>query len=167
MITLERLKYLLSYDPETGLWTRLVTRPGRNAKAGSIARHIDGDGYVQIHVDGRYYRSTRLAFFYMTGEQLPDDVEVDHKDRDRSNDRWNNLRLATDSQNKANGDAYETNQLKVRGVGRGDRQRSKPFRARIQVDGKPKHLGYFETPELASAAYKAAAIRYFGEFAGV
>lgn len=160
MLTLARLKELLHYDPETGLWTWLVNRTGFGARAGDHPSHKDGNGYLQFSVDGRLYHSNRLAWFYMTGEWPP--RIVDHEDLDRSNDRWRNLRLATVSQNKANGAVYANNDLGVKGV---QEVRPGKFRARIQVLGKPKHIGYYGTAELANAAYAAEAIKHFGEFA--
>lgn len=162
MLTQARLKELLHYDPETGLWTWLVDRPGKGAKVGDHPAHLEGSGYLQFSVDGRNYRSNRLAWLYMTGE-WPARL-VDHEDRDRTNDRWANLRLATRSQNKANGGVYANNSLGVKGVGTSAHMKSKPYRARIQVEGRAVHLGYFATPEQANAAYAAAAHRHFGEF---
>lgn len=163
MLTQARLKELLHYDPETGVWTWLVNRPGRGAKAGDHPTHKEGSGYIQFSVDGKNYRSNRLAWLYMAGEWPPG--LVDHEDLDRTNDRWSNFRLATSSQNKANGTVYANNLIGIKGVSRVGKMKSKPFRARIQVEGRPKHLGYFETEEGANAAYMVAAEKYFGEFA--
>jgi len=160
MITLERLKEILSYDPETGLWTRLVSRGAM--QAGDIAGCLD-EGYVRLRVDGKIYRSSRLAWFYMTGVWPP--AEVDHIDRDRANDRWANLRIATRSQNNCNRGVFSNNQIGVKGISRHDRPRLKPFKASIKVNSRSKSIGYFETVDLASAAYEAAARENFGEFA--
>jgi hypothetical protein len=162
MLSQSRLKELLHYDPATGVWTWLVDRPGKGAKVGDHPAHLEGSGYLQFSVDGRNYRSCRLAWLYMTGEWPPS--QIDHEDRNRTNDRWTNLRLATHSQNKANSGAYANNSLGVKGVGTTARMKSKPYRARIQVDGSAVHLGYFATPEQANAAYAEAARRYFGDF---
>lgn len=162
MLTHERLKELLHYDPETGIWTWLVNRTG-GTKAGDHPTHTGESGYIQFSVDGRNYHGKRLAWLYMTGEWPPE--EVVHKDRNRTNDRWNNLRLATHAQNMANRSVHSNNLLGVKGVRFDARMKRRPFRARIMVDGKPIHLGYFETQEAASGAYQAAAERHFGEFA--
>jgi hypothetical protein len=161
MLTLERLKYLMSYDPETGLWRRLVHRGGR--AAGNVICSKNADGYIHFPVDGTMYRSAPLAWFYMTGERVEE--LVDHRDLNKANDRWDNLRLATCSQNKANSPAYANNALQIKGVRKSESHRSKPFRARIQVNKAMKHLGYFATAGEASAAYTRAAEIYFGEFA--
>lgn len=163
MLTQARLKHLLHYDPESGMWTWLVDRPGRGAKVGDRPTHKEGSGYIQFSVDGRNYHSKRLAWLYMTGDWPPE--EVDHIDLDRANDRWSNFRLASHSQNMANRAVFSNNHLGVKGVRRDANMKSKPFRARIYVDGRSKHLGYFETAELANAAYLAAADKQHGEFA--
>lgn len=161
MLTQARLKELLKYDPDAGQWTWLVTRGG--AKAGSIVSHREGSGYIQFTIDRKNYRSCRLAWLYMTGE-WPNGF-IDHIDRVRTNDRWNNLRLATRSQNKANSAAYANNSVGFKGVSLVRSCRSKPYVARIGVNGKSKHLGLFSTPEEANAAYTKAAKTYFGEYA--
>lgn len=163
MLTQARLKELLSYDPETGIWTRLVNRPGRGAKAGDNPNNQGGSGYIEFCVDGKNYRSNRLAWLYMTGEWPP--ALVDHKDLNRTNNRWSNLRIATHSQNKANGRAYANNGRGVKGVSINKWMKLRPYRVRIQVNGKPIELGHFATLEEAGAAYASAAEKYYGEFA--
>jgi hypothetical protein len=162
MITAERLKELLSYDPETGLWTWIVDR-GPRAHAGNIARSKTSQGYSRIKIDGLDYSSAPLAFLYMTGKWQTD--QVDHIDRDRGNNRWANLRLVTSSKNNANRSTRCDNRLGVKGVTYYGRLLSKPYCTRIKTDGKTKNLGYFATIEEASAAYIDAANRQFGEFA--
>ena len=161
MITLERLKERLSYDPETGEWRWKTAR--RKSLIGQVITHKEGSGYIQFPVEGKNYRASRLAWFYMTGE-WPKGL-VDHIDRDKTNDRWNNLRIATRSENKANGKTYVNNKLGVKCVTKAKKCRSKPYRARINIDGKAFHLGYFATPDEANVAYLNAAKAGFGEFA--
>ena len=96
-LTLERLKTLLHYDPETGLWTWRVNK-GR-VKAGSIAG-CSTRGYWVLRVDQHNYLSHILAWFYMTGEWP--EHEVDHRDLDKGNNHWDNLRPATDVQQEWN-----------------------------------------------------------------
>lgn len=100
MITQERLRYLLHYDPETGEWTWL-NPPNHNTRLiGLIAGHVRPDGYRQIRIAGVAYYSSRLACLYMTGEWPAE--EMDHIDRDPNNDEWINLRQASSSMNKWN-----------------------------------------------------------------
>jgi hypothetical protein len=162
MLSAMRLRELLSYAPETGLWTWLIDRGG-TARAGTLAGAKDGRGYNQIRIDGSKHRSCRLAVLYMTGEWPA--AQVDHIDRDRSNDRWLNLREASSSQNRGNCTVRSDSYLGIKGVHFDKRVKSRPFRAHIRINGKLNHLGCFETAELASAAYAYAATRYFGDFA--
>lgn len=172
MVTIERLKELLRYDPASGVWTRIKEignqhetglKRGKFCPVGSVANYLNKkQGYMQVGVDGRTYRASRLAWFYMTGEWPT--FEIDHEDRDRANDRWGNLRPATHAQNMANRKTPANNALGVKGVRLVAGMKSRPYRARIMANGKSVHLGYFETSEEANAAYAAAANRYFSEF---
>src|ERR1700761_4942392 len=96
-LTVEYLKTLLVYDPSTGLFTNKVQR-GIRGPIGAIAGSYDKDGYVVIQINAKKYRAGRLAWLYMTGRWPR---EVDHKDRDRANDAWLNLRECTRSENNA------------------------------------------------------------------
>jgi HNH endonuclease len=157
-LTVDRLKELLTYEPETGIFRWRVTR-ARTAKAGDIAGAVARGNYTQIKIDGHSVQAARLAVLYMTGEYP--EHEVDHKNLDRQDDRWENLREATPSQNCGNRSTRRDSLLGVKGV-----QACKDrYRAKIQINGKRKHLGYFATIADASAAYAAAANKLFGEFA--
>ncbi|MET4187584.1 hypothetical protein ABIB86_000467 [Bradyrhizobium sp. JR1.7] len=160
MLTLERLKTVLSYDAETGEWRWIFLR-GRVVDR--AAGGPDSDGYLRVKIAGIHYRLNRLAVFYMTGEWP--DGEVDHRDLDRTNNKWVNLRAATKTQNEGNKKARIDSLTGVKGVRRSNKSLSRPFEARIRTDGKRKSLGHFETIEGASAAYQAAAKEAFGEFA--
>jgi hypothetical protein len=158
-LTHERLRSLLDYDQPSGWFTNRFTRNSR-APAGQRAGCIKPDGYRSISIDNRLYQASRLAYFWMTGKWP--DAEIDHRDRDRANDSWDNLRPATRSQNMAN-----HRMPKPSGLPRGVYPRSggKRFQALIRYGGKSIHLGSFPTPALASAAYQEAATRFHGDFA--
>lgn len=161
MLTQDRLKELLHYDPETGAWTWLVSRGGptrAGAAAGGPRRHKTAF-YWHISVDGRSYPSHRLVFLYMTGWFPPDGLEPDHIDRNSLNNVWSNLRLVTRSQNQANTRVYKSNKLGVKGVHRSGSY----YRAFISESGKNRSLGYFFRLEDASAAYQRAASRLYGQ----
>jgi HNH endonuclease len=165
-ITQEYLRSRLEYDPETGLW-RWLERRGRRAKEW-FAGAVNGNGYNSfgIRFDNRnaVYVSHRLAFLYMTG-QMP--VSVDHRNQIKTDNRWDNLRAASRSQNGANRHQWK----KKGGLPKGvfyhppKPRPYRPYRALIRVDGALIHLGRFSTVEEASEAYKRAAIHYHGEFA--
>lgn len=90
-----------------------------------------------------------------------DGAKVDHKNGNGLDNRKRNLRLATCSQNKANGTLYKNNASGLKGV---YVVRNK-FRAQIRVNGRVRHLGYFDTAADAANAYDLASIELFGEFA--
>lgn len=162
MITQEKLKSILHYDPETGLWTWLVTR-GRLAKKGQRAGFISAERYWIIKVSGKSYKGHRLAWFYMTGRWPP--FDTDHIDLCRSNNVWSNLREATRAQNQMNGPIRADNTSGVKGAHW--HKRDRVWLASIAAEGRKIHLGTFRRVEDAHAAYAAAAVKYFGEYARV
>ena len=95
----KQLKNLLHYEPETGVFSWRVTIAPR-AQAGTIAGTMQSKGYRQIMVCGEVYYAHRLVFLYMEGELPPD--QVDHINRERDDNRWCNLRHATDRINHEN-----------------------------------------------------------------
>lgn len=103
MITQDKLKELFEYNPDTGDFTRRVAK-GRAAK-GSIAGSRNSNGYVYIKIDKISYSAHRLAFLYMEG-RFPE--EIDHINRIRWDNRWNNLREATHQQNCRNRNTRST-----------------------------------------------------------
>jgi hypothetical protein len=156
-LTQERLKEILHYNHRIGTWHWLVTR-NQNVLAGSVAGYVDRRGYRHITIDGRLYRSARLAFLYMLG-RLP--VEADHEDVNPGNECWKNLREANHSQNNANRRAGRLGRSLPKGV---TRHRNK-FRAQVCRDGRNIYLGIYDTPEEAAAAYAKAAAKVHGQFA--
>lgn len=159
-LTQERLRALLHYDPETGVFVRIKGVRGfaRGSNAGTF--HVSS-GYVYIGVDRRSYRAHRLAYLYMTGE-WPADV-IDHVNGRRDDNRWDNIRDATRSQNNANAARRANNSSGAKGVSWDGP--NKRWRAYIVEGGKQKHLGRFEDFEAARQAYADAARETFGEFA--
>lgn len=97
-LTAERLRELLSYDPETGIFRRVATR--RQVKSGDIAGSDDGKGYWRIRVNGEKHRAHRLAWLYVNGAWPID--QLDHINGDKLDNRICNLREATNSENQQN-----------------------------------------------------------------
>lgn len=158
LITAEELRAQLRYEPETGKFYAIA--PGRKRLVG----HEVGTysyGYHQIGVGKKKYLAHRLAFLWMTGEWPP--ACVDHIDMNRANNSWTNLRLATKAQNNVNANRPRNNTSGYVGVRYAERL--KKWRAYITVDRRQKHLGVFETMELASEFRQLAAKMIFGEFA--
>lgn len=152
-LTAERLRELLHYDPETGVFTRLVaTVRGARFAAGTVAGSVHSQGYRTICIDGRSNKCHRLAWLYMTGE-WPADM-VDHANGIKSDNRWANLRSADRALNMQNLRKAQTNSRSgLLGV---CIERKGKFRAEIRFDGKRLHLGTHETAEAAHAAYLEA-----------
>jgi len=150
MLSQERLKELLNYDCETGVFTNKVNR-GR-VRAGDVAGATQAVGYVIIGVDGTRYYAHRLAWLYTHG-CWPAEL-IDHKDGDKSNNRIGNLREANDGQNNENRcEAKVNNMSGLMGV---SRHVDGLFFSRISVNKKKRHLGYFKTAEEAHQAYLKA-----------
>lgn len=162
-LTQARLRELLHYDPQTGAFTWVRVEVANQVKVGDRAGTVDKTGRAsrKLEIDAHSYKTNRLAWFWMTGE-WPAAI-VDHKDRDPNNDAWDNLRLATFTQNLQNSRLRSDNTSGVKGVYWARRQRR--WQASIRVEGKGVHLGYFDTIEAAAEARRAAELRYFGEFA--
>jgi hypothetical protein len=154
-IDIKELKRVLKYSPSTGMWTNRVWRGG-DAHVGKVTGRLNTDGYMQICYKGKRYMSSRLAHFYMTGEWPP--FEMDHKDLDRQNNKWKNLRPATDSQNQMNRVARKNG---CKGLTR----RKKKWGAFITHEGKRHWLGVFLLKRDAIAARCKAELNLFSTFA--
>lgn len=156
-LTRERLKELLRYDPKTGsfYWRRSQRGLMRGSKAGCL----NDKGYVQIRVDGVVYQAHRLVFLYVDGKFPPH--WTDHIDRNRQNNRRENLRCAEPSENQCNR-TMANNTSGAKGVS-WDVTRNR-WIARIQFKHKSVNLGRFESLTDAAAAYEEAATRLHKEF---
>ena len=140
-LTQARLKELLDYDPETGVFTRLKTVSNASgAKKSDIAGCINKtDGYRRIRIDGKDFLASRLAFLYMEG-YFPE-YDVDHKNRIRYDDRWCNLRHASRQCNLRNCSTRSDNKSRI--VGISWLKRDQKWRASITISGKAFNLGHF------------------------
>jgi hypothetical protein len=157
-LRLDRLKYLLDYNPQTGLF-HWENPTSARVRCGAIAGHIGAENYRTIGIDGRRYPASNLAIFYMTG--VYPDTLVDHIDRRHWNDKFSNLRCATFQENAFNSGAHSDNHLGLKGV---HRHHDGRYRAQISVAGKRVHIGVFPTPALAHAAYLKRAEELHGAF---
>lgn len=154
-LTQEELKRWVSYDPETGMFSRLIFKG--NCRPGDKIGGINHDGYVVIRVAGNKHMAHRLAWLYMYGKWP--DKEIDHANRNRADNRILNLREATRSEN---------NQNSSPGTGSsgymGAYPHGKKWKAKICVLGHQIYLGSFDDPETAHQAYMEAKKKYHPMF---
>jgi hypothetical protein len=153
-ITQERLKELVHYEPETGIFTWL-RKYARVIRVGKQIGGLTDRGYIRMRVCGRYYFAQQLAWFYMTGTwAVETGLQLDHINRRPADNRWMNLRLITHIQNQKNRH-LPIGISGVRGVRSAGDSR---WRAMI-------HLGTFDSKQKAQAAYENAKNRLhlFGE----
>ena len=154
-LTAERLRELLDYAPETGLfyWRKRCGSAGAGLEAGSWQTH----GYRLIMIDGVSHCAHRLASLHVDGEH-PAGI-IDHVNRDRTDNRIANLRQCSRSENAC--DIIRRNSSGFKGVYRhGSR-----WTAQIGVNGRTIHLGSYKTPEEAAAAYDCGARLHHDKFA--
>jgi hypothetical protein len=156
LLAQKRLKELLHYDPDTGLFTR-VKQVGR-FNSGEVVGYSNGRGWLRVKIDGKHYKLHRLAFLYMEGEFPPE--EVDHKNRIRDDNRWCNLRHATRGKNNVNRLTKGNSDTGYRGVipsGRG-------YKAKIQCGGDIRYSITYDNPIDAYRQYCEWAQELFGDF---
>jgi hypothetical protein len=126
---------------------KLFNRAKRNSKvlAGDEAGSLKNTGYRRIGINGKFYLSHRLIYIYHKGE-IDNKLQIDHIDRDKSNNNIENLRLVTRQENGFNTDAkgYYFNKARNK------------FQAQIKINGEPIHLGCFNSEKEARATYLEA-----------
>lgn len=151
------------YDPESGLlyWKQVTSQKQRRLLGVAVGSQI-ADSRWQVKLFGLRYYYHRVIWTMYNG-QIPDGMYVDHVDCDPSNNRLENLRLATSSQNQHNRSKNRRSASGFKGVTWNSR--AKKWRARIRLNGKPTHLGYYHTPKEAHAVYCTSASRLHGQFA--
>ncbi len=161
-ITQERLKQILNYEPDSGVFTWKIVRP--LSLIGEIAGHTSKQtGYRLIGVDGYLFLAHRLAWLYMHGE-FPR-ASIDHADRNRTNNSINNLREATKSQNAFNSPSRSTSKSGFKGVSWCSK--TMKWRATATINGKQKSLGRHKELSNAVSAYNKFAEENHREFTQV
>jgi HNH endonuclease len=168
LASLERLNELLSYDDQTGVLTwKILPATSRsnichnNKCGGKVAGTIGAKGYIMIGIGKVYYLAHRIIWKLMTGCD-PIDI-VDHEDTDRGNNRWGNLREASNGPNIQNSRIRKDNKSGIKGV-HWDKHHN-AWKATLSVEGKQIQLGRYKRLEDAAEVRRRAAERLHGEFA--
>lgn len=150
MIDAEQCRQLLNYDSTTGIFTWRV-KTGQRGQVGAVAGSKHKDGYLQIQIGGRKYLSHRLAWLHVKGEWPV--YLLDHRDGNRKNNIFTNLRHADRSINSQNQRrARADNKTGLLGATRN----GKGWKAVINLKGVRYYLGTFSSPEKAHEVYLAA-----------
>ena len=153
-LTQARLKELLHYEPKTGWFTWRVASPLANVGERAGGHH--GFGYRTIGIDYNKYLEHHLAFLYMNGEWS--EFEIDHKNKKRDDNRWDNLRPVTRTENNHNRARTRTGSIGYTGVHKcGER-----FRAILSHGRQEHHLGVFATVAEARVARLLGEIEHIG-----
>jgi hypothetical protein len=159
---LNRIEQRLSYAPDTGV-VSWKTSPAKHIKPGARAGGIKRSGsgiYRVIGFDNCEEHATcyehHVVYFLMTREWPV--FQIDHRDGDGGNNKWENLRLATESQQRMNSRLSSRNRSGFKGVCY--HKCAKKYHAQIGVNRQHINLGYFSTIEAAANAYEAAAKIY-------
>jgi hypothetical protein len=159
MLSVERLREVLSYDSKTGLFRwKIKTSKKTPTTVGDIAGGGTSGRYWRIAIDGKRYYAHRLAWLYVYGVWVK---EIDHKDLNKQNNAIDNLRDTTRSKNNAN--SRVRNSLGIKGV---EHRSANCYSSRISIgNGKCRLIGHFKTAEEAHQAYLKEAKNIHGEFA--
>lgn len=151
-VTAARLRELLTYDPETGVFTRRVRTSNRIKVGDPVGTISVKDGYLRAHVENRLYLMHRLAWLYVHGEWPS--KNLDHRDGVGANNRIKNLREGGHEENAQNVVAHRDSRSGLLGVSW--HAQANGWTARICNRGKKTNLGMFRTPEEAHAVYLKA-----------
>lgn len=172
---LDVIRARLDYCPLTGVlrWKKEVDVKWFKNQAGHarwhgkfagkpVGKRTRGYVSVVITIDGKetYSMGHRVAWAIQTGKWP--DSEVDHRDGDCGNNRWDNLRQASHQQNQWNKGPGIRNKSGFKGVHK--HSQTGRWIAQIRSGKRTKHLGSFDTPEMASAVYESASRATHGDF---
>ncbi len=146
-INQSRLKKLLSYNSKTGIFTNLTNRSSM-ARKGCVSGCKIPNGYIVISLDHKQYFAHRLAFLYMEG-YMPEN-QVDHINRIKHSNKWENLREVSRSCNAKNSKKRSDNKSGITGVSWF--KRDEKWSVRIKIKDRYLHVGLFENKIEAAEA---------------
>lgn len=144
------LRSLFDYDEKTGIVTRKTSLGG--CVIGEPVGSPDTTGYLRVRINKIEYKIHRVIWVWMTGND-PMSFQVDHINRKRSDNRWENLRLLNHSQNKLNHGGYKNNKSGISCIN-WDSSRNL-WRVEKNLNGKKKYIGRFASFEEAKIAVRA------------
>jgi hypothetical protein len=164
MITLDRLKHLVTYDPVNGGFLWAITR--QKSRRGTRVGSIDKDGYRRNRLDGHQYPEHRLVWLWHHGS-IP--AQLDHINRIKDDNRIENLRPCTNTQNQFNVGLPVHNTSGHRGIYFEPERDKWVAHVRFVIDGKrSRHrIGRYDTAEEAAIAYNLEVVKMFGDFANL
>lgn len=160
MLTQAELKRKLHYCPDTGIFTWIAPSKYNPCLKGMSIRKKNSEGYIVVKLNYKLYKAHRLAWLYVHGK-FPNE-QIDHINGIADDNRLCNLREATQYENMKNRNKLSNNKSGFKGVS--FHKQVNKWRARAGLNGKLYNLGVFSTPEEASEAYKAFALKHHGEF---
>ena len=146
----EKLLERFSYDPVTGVLT--FNKHNYKSYNGKVAGSVTSKGYISVNYKGQKYKAHRIIWMMMTGED-PGELTIDHDDRNKANNIWTNLRLATDSQQEHNK------------IHKGISKTPWGFTVRIMANNIRRTVGTFKTEAEALAVYSEECALRDEEFA--
>lgn len=154
ILTADRLREVIHYDPETGIFTRKVRLAQRHQvgdRADMVVTSGGLAGYFRVSLFSKRYLAHRLAWLYVHGKWPEHDI--DHINGNKSDNRMENLRDVPNAINRQNMRRARSDSSTSKYLGVHYHQAGKKWRARIQLNGKSIHVGMFDTEEEAHAAY--------------
>lgn len=153
----DRINSLFKYSEGVLYWKEGVS----NITSGTAAGSPNGKGHLAVQVSGKLYRVHNLIWI-MHNDEIPEGCVIDHIDNNCKNNRIENLRVATLSQNNFNSNKRRASTSKYKGVHWN--KQSNSWRASIRANGKALYIGNFKTEEEAHEAWCAVAKNLHGEF---
>ena len=132
-----------------------------NTMAGTLPNNSE---YRRVSISNKVYLEHRIIWIYFNG-LIPKGMFIDHINQNKKDNRIENLRLCTKSENQYNRGAYKNNTSGFKGVS--FNKALNKYSAQMRVNDVKKHLGYFDSAELAKEAYDLKAIDIQGKFATI